>query len=186
MRLSVFSMVFFLALTACNSERGQPPNPKPGSQPGPSIDAEDLVDLNLKPESSRLDPSTDFADLVDLDQSLPSPSGRYVLSAYAFPAGDRASAIILRLNDPQGVHLDSFVTEQSSEQRWALGWHQGEDVIVFHTGAGTTVYNITSKGAIYLMECPKPVYGETGLRLMRTKYPQLEQDKAEPPDAPDA
>ena len=100
MRLSASFLMFLLLLTACDSQHGQLPD--------------------LKPESSRLDPSTDFADLVDLNQSLPSPSGQYVLSAYSFPTGDRASAIILRLSDPQGIHLDSFVTEQSSKQRWAL------------------------------------------------------------------
>ncbi len=166
MRLSASSVMFLLILTACSSQQGQLPD--------------------LKPESSRLEPSTDFADLVKLSQSLRSPSGQYLLSAYSFPAGDRASAIILRVSDPQGTHLDSFVTEQSSEQRWALGWHQGEDTVVLQTSAGTTVYNIASNGAIYLMECPQPVYGETGLRLMQTKYPHLEQSKAEPPSTPDA
>ena len=165
MRLSASSVMFLLVLTACNSQHGQLPDPRP--------------------DSSRLDPSTDFADLVNLNQSLRSPSGQYVLSAYSFPAGDRASAIVLRVSDPQGKRLDSFVTEQSSEQRWALGWHQDEDTVVLHTSAGTTVYNIASNGAIYLMECPQPEYGETGLRLMQTKYPQLERNKAEPPRVPD-
>jgi hypothetical protein len=171
--------MFLVLLAACDSQR-EPPDLKPvSSRLASSTDFAEVVDLNLKPESSRLDPSTDFADLVDLDQSLPSPSGEYVLSAYSFPLGDRASDIILCLRDPQGKHLDSFVTERSSKQKWALGWHQGEDTIVLHTGAVTTVYNITSKGVIYLMECPQPVYGETGLRLMQTKYPHLEENKAE-------
>lgn len=162
MRLSASSLVFLLVLTACNSQQGQLPDLRPdSSRLDPSTDFGDLADLNLKPQSSRLDPSTDFADLVNLKQGLRSPSGQYVLSAYAFPAGDRASAIILRVSDPQGKQLDSFVTEQSSEQRWALGWHQDEDTVVLHTSAGTTVYNIAPNGAISLMECPQPVYGET-------------------------
>ncbi len=166
MRLSASLLMFLLLLAACDSQHGQFPY--------------------LKPESSRLDPSTDFGDLVDLNQSLPSPSGQYVLSAYSFPPGDRASTIILRLTNPQGIHLDSFVTQQSAKQSWALGWHQGEDTVVLQTSTGTTVYNIISPGAIRLMECPQPVYGETGLRLMQTKYPHLEVEKAELPGTPEA
>ena len=183
MRLSSLSVMFLLVLTACDSQHGQLSDPKPASSRlAPSTNSAELDDLDLKPASSRLDPSTDFADLVDLNQRLRSPSGQYVLSAFSFPTGDRAPAIILRISDPQGIHLDSFVTERSSEQRWALGWHQGEDTVVLQTTAGTTVYNITSDGAIYLMECPQPVYGETGLRLMQTKYPQLERNEAEQTD----
>lgn len=164
MRLLVSSLMFLLLFAACQKEHWQ------------------LHDL--KPKSSRLHPSTDFSDLVDLNQSLPSPSGQYLLSAYSFPAGDRASVIILRLTDPQGRHLDAFVTGRSSRQRWALGWHQGEDTIVLQTNRAS-VYNVTSHGVIYLRECPEEVYAETGLRLIQSKYPYLEQNKAEPAHSAD-
>ena len=169
MKFSASFLMLFVLVTACESQYGQLP-----PRVVPSTNAADLVvDLNLKPESSRLDPSTNASDLTDLNQNLPSPSGQYVISAYSFPTGDRASAIILRVSNRQGVHLDSFVTECSSKQKWALGWHQGEDTVVLQAGTGTTVYSVKSSGEIHLMECPPPVYGGTGLRLMKSKYPDL-------------
>ena len=71
------------------------------------------------------------------------------------------------------------MTEKSPEQRWALGWHQGEDTVVLWTAAGTMVYNVRPKGTIEAMECPPPAYGETGLCLMRAKYRQIEQNETE-------
>jgi hypothetical protein len=171
MRLFALFLMFLLILAACDSQDGQLPDPKL--------------------ESSRLDPSTDFTGLIDLDQSLPSPSGRYVLSAYSFRSGDRASAIILRLTNSQGKHLDAFVTDVSSRHRWALGWHEAKavggtaDTVVLQANTGTTVFNITSNGTIQLMECPQPEYGEIGVHLLQAKYPDFEQEAAEQGDAPE-
>ena len=165
MRPSPSFLMFLVLLAACDSQHGQLPD--------------------LKPESSRLDPSTDFASLIDLNQSLPSPSGHYVLSAYSFPSGDRASAIILRLSNSQGKHLDAFVTDVSSKHRWALAWHEIKwvggtvDVVVLQANTVTAVFNVTPNGIIEVMECPPLEYREIGVHLLQAKYPDLKQQEAE-------
>jgi hypothetical protein len=133
----------------------------------------DLVrGLDLKPESSRLDASIRLCDVTVLEENLVSPSKQYILSVHTFAEEGRDAPIILRLGNPQQKQLDAFVTEKSSKSRWAIGWHKDKDKIVLWTPNGTTVFNVSPEGIISMMECPQPEYGETGLSLMNSKYPQ--------------
>jgi len=117
---------------------------------------------------------------ADLGIRIPSPSGHYILGAGTDDTEGSPKSVIIRLRAPSGKLLDTLEAELPAGGKWALGWHQGEDAIVLQRGTATTVYNVRPSGKIQLMECPKPVYGDTGRRLIELKYPGQTTGQGEP------
>ena len=99
-----------------------------------------------------------------------APSGKYYLSTEIREAPESGQEhVFLILRDRSEAHLDSYDTLASPIQKWAVGWLDGDDVVVLYSSdIGTYAYEI-SEGKLSPIEL-SPEATEKGRELYGGKY----------------